>query len=117
MHRFSGLGSVFKSFREKAFLALNEKDRSEKVNAALYTLIKKEPDPCFLLPAALEFIEKIDQAKILEHYTFTSFELWLNQYSNLSQEENGWIRGKIAGKWIERGDYQGLFPIWIGKIY
>ena len=53
----------------------------------------------------------------LPHYSFSNFELWLNQFSGLSFEENYRIRAKIAGKWIERRDYQTLFPIGMGKVY
>jgi len=115
--RFSNLGAVFKEFEKKEFLGLSDRKRSERVNAALCDLIRKEPEPCFLLPAVLEFVERVDQEKILDHYTLTSFELWLNQYSNLSFEENARIRGKIAGKWIARSDYQKIFPIGMGKVY
>jgi hypothetical protein len=115
--RFSNLNPTFKKFKAARFLSLSDRQRSEEVNAALLELIKNEPEPCFLLFAVLEFIERIDQEKILNHYTFTSFELWLNQFSNLSFEENARIRGKIAGKWIPRGEYQKLFPIGMGKVY
>jgi hypothetical protein len=116
-HRFSNLDAAFKKFEASKFLSLSDRARSEQVNAALCELIQKEPEPCFLLYAVLEFIERVEREKILSHYTFTSFELWLNQFSNLSFEENARIRGKIAGKWIPRGEYQKLFPIGMGKVY
>ena len=114
---FAGLDLIFQGFQKKKFLALNDRERSEQVNRALYSLIEKAPEPSFLLPAVLEFVERVEKDKVLSHYTFTSFELWLNQYSGLSAEENYRTRGKIAGKWIERSDYQTLFPIGMGKIY
>lgn len=86
-------------------------------NRTLLQLIQNEAEPCFLLPAALEFVRRVDEAQILDHYTFTSFELWLNQFSGLTFEENYRVRAKIAGKWIERGDYQSLFPVGMGKVY
>lgn len=101
----------------KGFKKLVDRKRSEKVNRALLELIQKEPEPCFLLPAVLEFVKRIEQEKILAHYAFNSFELWLNHFSGLSFEENYRVRAKIAGKWVERGDYQTLFPIGMGKIY
>ncbi len=116
-HRFSKLDATFKKFEHPEFLRLSDRKRSEQVNAALCELVLNEPEPCFLLIAVLEFIERIDQEKILDHYAFTSFELWLNQFSRLSFEENARIRGKIAGKWIPRGEYQKLFPIGMGKVY
>lgn len=115
--RFPNLDRVFKKFEHAEFLKLTDRKRSEQVNAALFELIKNEPEPCFLLPAVLEFVERIDSEKILDHYALTSFELWLNQFSNLSFEENARIRGKIAGKWIPRGEYQKLFPVGMGKVY
>ncbi|MDE3047756.1 MAG: hypothetical protein KGI83_05330, partial [Verrucomicrobiota bacterium] len=87
------------------------------VNQTLLELIQKEKEPCFLLAAVLDFVQRVDAAKILQHYTFTSFEIWLNQCSGLSFEENLAIRAKIVGKKIERGDYQAFFPIGMGKIY
>jgi hypothetical protein len=116
-HRFVKLDAAFKKFEAAKFLASSDRERSVQVNAVLLDLIQKEPEPCFLLYAVLEFIERVEKEKILSHYTFTSFELWLNQFSNLSFEENARIRGKIAGKWIPRGEYQKLFPIGMGKVY
>lgn len=115
--RFSGLDTVFKSFRHKELIALNDRKREERVNSALCDLIQKEVEPCFLLPAVLEFIERVEKEKVLEHYTFANFELWLNQYSNLNPEDNYRVRAKISGKWIERSDYQVFFPIGMGKTY
>ncbi len=94
-----------------------DRKKSEKVNRLLLELIQRESEPCFLLSAVLQFIERVDREQILQHYTFNSFELWLNQFSDLSFEENYRVRAKIAGKWIERGDYQTLFPIGMGKVY
>jgi hypothetical protein len=87
--------------------------QSDAVSKALLELIQEAPEPCFLLGAVLNFIEKVN----LPHYTFSNFELWLNQFSGLSFEENYRIRAKIVGKWIERPDYQTLFPIGMGKVY
>lgn len=114
---FAQLDSLFKQFETKEFQGLVDRKRSEKINRTLLECIRKEPEPCFLLPHVLEFVEKVDREKLLHHYTFTSFEIWLNQYSGLSFEENYHIRAKIAGKWVERSDYQVLFPIGMGKIY
>ncbi len=112
---FDGLDVLIQEL--KGLKKLVDRKRSEEVNRALLTLIQRESEPCFLLPAVLEFVRRIDEEKILHHYTFTSFEIWLNQFSGLSFEENYRVRAKIAGKWVERGDYQALFPIGMGKIY
>jgi len=116
-HKFRQLDAVLKEFEKPEFRALNDRKRSEQVNGALCKLIQGEPEPCFLFPAVLEFVERVDREKILDHYTFTSFELWLNQFSGLSFEENARVRGKIAGKWAPRADYQNMFPIGMGKVY
>jgi hypothetical protein len=114
---FSDLDLVFERFKTEEFRRFPDRKRSDRVNRELLALIEKESEPCFLLSHVLEFVERIDREKILHHYTFTSFELWLNLASALSFEENYRVRAKIAGKWIERGDYQILFPIGMGKIY
>ena len=114
---FHNLNAAFAEFETKEFKRLVDRKRSEWVNRALLELIQKEKEPCFLLRAVLEFIERIEKEELLQHYTFTSFELWLNQHSGLSFEENCRVRGKIAGKWIERSEYQSLFPIGTGKVY
>ncbi len=103
-------------------LSLSEADqpewhRFEAVNRYLLQKIQAEPEPAFLLPAVLDFIDRVDQAKLLKHYTFNNFELWLNQFSLLSFEDNYHVRAKIVGKRIERADYQILFPIGTGKVY
>lgn len=115
--KFSRLDAVFKEFQTDEFRELSDRKRSEWVNRSLLELIQKEPEPCFLLSEVLDFVERVDREKILHHYTFTSFELWLNQFSGLSFEENYRVRGKISGKWIERSDFQVLFPIGMGKVF
>ena len=114
---FPKLDAIFKEFGTKSFKQLIDRKRSERVNRILLELIQNEPEPCFLLAAVLDYIEKIERKKILQHYTFTSFELWLNQVSGLAFEENFRIRGKICGKFVPRGEYQVLFPIGMGKVY
>lgn len=96
---------------------LGEKQKSEAVHTALYKLIDETKIPCFLLAAVIDFIEQVNQAKILETYSFAHFELWLNQFSHFSTEENYLVRSKIVGKWVPRDAYQTLFPIGMGKVY
>jgi hypothetical protein len=112
---FDGLDDVLKKIKKSKVKV--DRKKSDQVNRALLELIQKEAEPCFLLPAVLDFVKRVDEAKILHHYKFTSFEIWLNQHSGLSFEENYAIRAKIAGKRVERSDYQALFPIGMGKIY
>ncbi|HEX2583403.1 MAG TPA: hypothetical protein VHL30_04730, partial [Chlamydiales bacterium] len=114
---FPGLDAAFRQFEHEEFKSLVDRKRSDRVNKTLLELIQKEPEPCFLLAAVLEFVERVDREKLLEHYAFNSFEMWLNQHSGLTFEENYRIRAKIAGKFIQRGDYQVLFPIGMGKVY
>jgi hypothetical protein len=116
-HKFESLSPFFKEFQKKEFHGLNDKQKSERVNHVLYELIEKTKTPCFLLPAVLGYIEQINALKILESYAFVHFELWLNQFSQVSAEKNYEVRGKIAGKAIPREDYQLLFPVGMGKIY
>lgn len=114
---FPNLDAVFREFRTKDFQELIDRRRSEWVNRVLLDLIQQQESPCFLLPAVLKFIEKVEEEELLNHYTFSSFELWLNQYSHLSPEENLDVRAKIAGKKADRSDYQVFFPIGTGKMY
>lgn len=112
---FDGIDAIIKKIKNSKEKV--DRKKSELVNRALLDLIQKEKEPCFLLAACLDFVRRVDEAKILHHYIFSSFEIWLNQYSGLSFEENLAIRAKIVGKRIEREDYQVLFPIGMGKVY
>jgi len=114
---FKNLKAVFEQFNCAEFTQLIDRRRSEWINRTLLNLIQNEPEPCFLLPDILDYVKKVEEEGLLQHYTFTSFELWLNQFSNLDFEENYRIRAKIAGKWIPRCDYQIFFPIGSGKVY
>ncbi len=114
---FPFLESVFKEFAAASFKGLSEHQKIAKVSSTLLDLIQKTPPPCFLLPCILDFIGRINQQKIVLHYTLSSFELFLNQFANLSREENYEVRSKIVGKWIPRDRYQDLFPIGSGKHY
>jgi hypothetical protein len=113
---FPTLKNVWKEFGKPAFQALTEQKKFGKVCRTLLELIEEAPDEFLLIPV-LEFVEKINQDKILEHFHFNNFELWLNQFSELSEEENRQIRGKIAGRWVPREAYQTIFPIGMGKVY
>jgi len=114
---FKDLDEVFKRFYQDDFKKLGDRQRSDLINQTLLELIQKEDEPCFLLSAVLNFVERIDEEDVLHHYILTSFELWLNQISGLSYAENLRIRAKIIGKYIPREEYQSLFPIGMGKSY
>jgi hypothetical protein len=115
--KFENLSPLFKEFQSKGFHRFNDKQKSERVNHFLYELIEGTQVPCFLLPAVVDYIERVNTLKVLESYAFVHFELWLNQFSHLSEEKNYEVRAKIAGKGIPRDEYQLLFPIGMGKVY
>ncbi len=115
---FQGLDEHFHQFHTSAFHTAFPRKKFKQVNQALLELIQKKDAPCFLLPAVLEFIERVNREKLLaETYRFFQFEFWLNRFSRLSEDENLAIRAKIVGKWIPRGDYQAFFPIGMGKVF
>lgn len=115
-YRFENLDSVFSGFNGEAYEKLNHKDKSEAVNQALLKLIREAPDT-FLLIAVVDFIDRIARENILINYSLTSFELWLNQFSGLSDAENYLLRAKVVGKNVPRDEYQALFPVGMGKIH
>ncbi|MDF2576971.1 MAG: hypothetical protein K0S74_455 [Chlamydiales bacterium] len=115
---FSNIDSVVKQFDTNDFQNLNERQRSEKVNRILLDLIQQAPADSFLLAAVIDYLEKVKEKKVLgQVYNFNSFELWLNQSSGLSPEQNSAIRAKIAGKGVPRSEYQSAFPIGMNKFY
>lgn len=114
---FDGLDDVMLSFQTDEFVKLNHKQKSDRVNKALLELIMNAPEGTFLLIAVLGFIDRLARESVLINYNLTSFEIWLNQFSGLSNVENLHVRGKIVGKWVPRDEYQRLFPIGMGKIH
>jgi len=116
-NRFQNLSKILAKFKKPDFTKLERSERYNQVNETLLECIQKEKEPCFLLPAVLDFIDQVSEEKQLHTYTLNSFEFWLNQFSRLSDQENLRIRAKIAGRHIPRDDYQTLFPIGMGKRY
>ncbi len=116
-YRFENIESLLKGINDKAFSLLNHKQKSEKINRFLLELIQAAPERSFLLIAAVEFIDQVSRQNILIHYTMTSFEIWLNQFSGLNAHENYQVRAKIMGKYVPRDDYQILFPVGMGKVH
>lgn len=114
---FPKLKSILADFKGAAFERLNISQKTERVSRALLDCILEAPQPAFLLPCVVEYLERVEAEQILEHYTFANFELWLNQLSGLSAEENYRVRARIVGKWVPRGEYQMLFPVGMGKSY
>ena len=114
---FDDVSRIFKEFGTQSFKNLSEGQKSERINRLLLDLIQQAKTPCFLLPAVIDYIDRVNRLKLFESYAFLHFELWLNQFSGLTEEENLFIRGKITGKWVPRDAYQVLFPIGMGKAY
>lgn len=108
---------VFEEFSSEEFKNLDEKSQIERINYTLLHLIQKTEQKTFLLIPILEFIAKIHREKILEGYNLSTFELWLNQFSGISPEENYQIRGKMMGKFVPRDEFQIFFPVGMGKHY
>ncbi len=115
---FPTIDTVIASFHSPAFLALSVRKRFRTVNRALYDLIQAAPPKSFLLGAVLAFMDRINREKILnEPLNMASFEFWLNNFSDLSDQDNYETRAKITGRWIPRGDYQAFFPIGMDRVY
>ncbi len=114
---FPGAEKHIAALLEREHFEKPEKSRFERVNGLLFDMIQETPTPCFLLPAIIDFMERINSEKILDHYTMVSFELYLNIFAKLTPEENAHIRGKIVGKQIPRERYQHIFPVGSGKTY
>ncbi|HUD00985.1 MAG TPA: hypothetical protein VMR37_01545, partial [Rhabdochlamydiaceae bacterium] len=114
---FPKLEAAWKELKKPSFQKLPEQKRFGEVCRMLLKLIEAAPEDAFTLIPVLDFIERINQEKILEHFHFNNFELWLNQFSSLSPHENRYIRGKIAGRWVPREAYQVIFPVGMGKVY
>ncbi len=106
-----------KQFETSDFKNLNAYDRHGKVNLYLTDLIRGAPKPNFLLGAVVSFIDQICQKNIIPTYNFQSYELWLNQFSGLTPDENLEVRAAIMGKHVPRDIYQIFFPIGMGKTF
>lgn len=115
---FRDIDKVFTNFTKEEFKHKTARERFRCVNKALLFLIQEAPAESFLLPAVIQFIDRVNKEHILKDlYNFSVFEFWLNQFSEISEEENYHVRGKIAGKYIPRDEYQALFPIGMGKVF
>lgn len=114
---FDKVEGIISSFKTDSFLSLNRYQRTQFVNATLVELIKSHKARQFLLFEVIDYIHRILENKILEKYDINSLELWMNQFSDLSEEENYRIRALIVGRWIPRDDYQAFFPVGMGKVY
>ncbi|MBS0621914.1 MAG: hypothetical protein JSR80_03020 [Verrucomicrobia bacterium] len=75
----------------------------------LLSALQKAAEPCFLLPRLLKALGALGRR-------FEEFESWLDQQS-LTFEENRRLRGKIAGRFLPREEYQFFFPVGGAKRY
>ena len=115
---FPNLDEVFASFNDPEFKQRSSRKRFHRVNQVLLQLILESPKESFLLSAIIEFIERVNREHILrERYHFSLFEFWLNQFSELNDQQNYEVRGKIAGKYIPRDEYQAFFPLGMDKVF
>jgi hypothetical protein len=105
-------------FATEEFRALSWRKQIERVSEELVSLIDAYPTPCFLLRAVLDFIEHVNHGPLSGgSYSLVLFELWLNQFSGLTQEHILQVRGKIVGRYMPRDEYQSFFTIGKGKTY
>jgi hypothetical protein len=93
-------------FKYKPTLFDEESGDHEK----LLKLIQRAPKESFLLAAVVDYLAKSKSS-------FADFERWLVAESGLSEVEQYLVRGKIAGKYLPRDEYQVYFPIGEGRIY
>jgi hypothetical protein len=115
---FASLDECFLYFKSPEFTSLSLRKRFKKINVELLKRIQGYPSPCFLLPAVLDYINRVNTEEVLEEeYTINLFEFWLNQFSGLLPEEVLAVRGKIAGRYIPRDEYQCFFPVGSGKLF
>lgn len=114
---FPKVDAVFKELQGAEFKKLPLQKKYDRVCEVLLEMVRKAPEGTFALIPVLNFIERLHAEKIVDHFHFSNFELWLNQYATLSPEENLQVRGKLAGRYVPRESYQSLFPIGMGKMY
>lgn len=105
-------------FLSSEFQCLDEWQKRNGIYAFLLELIQQFPEPCFLLPAILDFVQAIHSTGVLQGTLhITHFEYWLNQLSELSFDERRKIKSKMVGKWLPRDEFQCFFPIGMEKHY
>jgi hypothetical protein len=114
---FDGIEEIFQSLKKNQIHQKDPFQKSEILGRTLVNLLKSHEERKFLLVEVLDFIDRVHQEKILEKYSVYDLELWMNQFSGLTSEENYFYRALIVGKWIPRDDYQVFFPIGMGKVH
>lgn len=74
--------------------------------------LQRIAEPAYLLPECLLFFRLYNE--IVEPrapFGMAHFELWLNGCAQLSDADQGKIRGKISGRRLPQTAYQTLFPV------
>lgn len=84
---------------------------------ALIEDIKTISGSCFLFPELIKLFETLEKKHLLPQVHFAYFELWLNQFAQVSLEDNYKIRAKICGKYLPRDLYQLYFPCGQNKSF
>ena len=115
--QFKDLEGEFSSFSTEDFQSLNQYQRGEVLNRTLIKLLKEHESRGFLLFELLDFIHKVHEEKLLDRYTISDIELWMNQFSGITSEENYFYRALMMGRYIPREDYQIFFPIGMGRVH
>lgn len=100
---------ALRGFRSPDFQRLSTYDKHDRIARILFRQIQDAPEGSFVLPQVLGFLTKIRE--YYPSYNFASFEFFLKYFKELSDEEKTKIRGKIAGRYIPRREYQVFFPI------
>lgn len=113
--KLTGEDEALKKLNQELPSLSNEKEKIDAIATALYQCIVNSKSS-FLLCAIIGFIDNVRQT-IYPDFIFADFELWLNQFSNISLEENYYIRACIMGKHIPRDEYQVYFPIGMNKRF
>jgi len=115
---FPGLEDLMANWKLPPFKKGSARRRFREINENLLQLIKNTPPPCFLLGSVLDFMDRVNEASILnEKLTFQDFEFFLNQYADLDEEENRKVRGQVVGKYLPRQAFQNLFPIGMNRVF
>lgn len=108
--------SIYNQLQSKALEEVSSFEKHRFIGNILLEEIKAAPVEDFIFPAIIDFITEV-RASILPTYTFNSFEIYLDNYSNLSAKEALYLRGKVVGRFIPRSEYQAFFPIGMGGTY
>ncbi len=106
---------LYKEIEGSHFRTLTLFAKHDKLSRTLFEALSRHSEPAFLLPQLVSFIARVRKA--VPTYHLASFEFWMNQTSDFSEEEKMDVRAKIVGKKVPRGEYQSWFPIGSGAKF